>query len=194
MTSNSNDYPLDKEYRAGLLRKAQQDQMAHIASSNQQQSFRSRIPALPHAGRRVMITATLIILLALVAFGAPQSVGAQAIAETIDDGGGDAFGPSMLAYRLAEFYFVTEDYEQAAEKYAEAIELMPVEVFQQSTDYAVLYRALAESQIQLGDNAAALDTYHSYLEISGENAGPALVAHMQELENSILTNATEGTS
>ncbi len=187
MNNISKQYQVDAERRAQTQRQATQDHLAETANARHGR----QLPDLQHIGRRLWVAVAIIILVVMAAFVAPQNVEAQ---DLLDPGQGDPLGLVMVAYRVGSFYFETGDYEKAAEKFAEAIELTPVEVFQQIPEYSVLYWALVDAQVELGDTNGAWDSYQSYLEVAGENADELFVAYVQELEISIASGLEEGAS
>ncbi len=188
MNNISKQYQLDEQRRTQIQHQATQDHLVQIANVRRGRQF----PTLPHIGRRLWLAFIIIVLLLTVAIATPT--GAKAQDYLIDPGQGDPFGQVMVAYRIGSFYFETGDYEKATEKFAEAIELTPVEVFQQLPEYSVLYWALVDAQLELGDTAGAWDSYQSYLEVAGENADELFTTYVQELEISITAGLEEGTS
>ncbi len=187
MNSISKQYQVDAEHRAQKQRQATQDHLAETAIAGRGH----QLPGLPHIGRRLLVAIVVVILVAVAAFVSPTGAEAQ---DVIDSGQGEPFGPAMVAFRVGNFYFETGNYQQAAEKFAEAIELTPVEVFQQLPEYSVMYWMLVDAQVELGDTAGAWDSYQSYLEVAGENADELFTAYVEELEISIVAGLEEGTS
>ncbi len=187
MNSISKQYQLDEQHRTQTQRQATQDHLAQIANVSRGR----QLPALPHIGRRLWLAIAIIILVGVAAFVTPTGAKAQ---DLLDPGQGDPLGQVMVAYRVGSFYFETGDYQKAAEKFTEAIELTPIEVFQQLPEYSVLYWALVDAQLELGDTAGAWDSYQSYLEVAGENADGLFTAYVQELEISIAAGFEEGAS
>ena len=181
LTPSSNDYPLDKEYRARMEGKAQQAQLADIATDVEHPTKNWQLPAFSGHTWKLRVAAVFIILVVTV-FIAPRTVGAQDSVLHPDTGQSDLLGEPMVAYRMGNYYFVTGDYQRAAEYFTEAIDLMPEVVFTERSEYSCLHWALMEAYLLMGDSEGAVETYRAYLEAAGSTADPIFLAYVQDLD------------
>jgi tetratricopeptide (TPR) repeat protein len=153
-----------------MRRQAAQEHLAQAARADEEASSNRR---------RWVVVAIVILLALLLLFTGYLRVYAQ---ERVDPGTSEPFPDAMLAYRLGYYYLVTRDYEQAAAKLSEAVELMPEWAFIVEPAYADLFWTLGEAQEQLGLYEDALANYHRFLALVGDDAAPWTVDWVQQLE------------
>jgi tetratricopeptide (TPR) repeat protein len=94
-------------------------------------------------------------------------------------------GPGLLPYRLGNYYYVTGDYERAAEYFAEAIAQTPERIFALLPEMSVFHWGLFDAQIAQELYEDAVMTYAAYLEVAGEQADHYFADYIQDVEDNL---------
>lgn len=185
---NSEDYDLDEEYRHRIQDQVEKQHLIHAAVSGKRSPPDQWIAA--PSLRPATIALVLVILLIMLLLSMPMVTDAQS-GPLRDHGNGEPFAPAMLAYRMANFYYVREDYERAMVEFTKAIEAIPVEVFARCPDYGVFYWGLVDTQLAVEDYEAAQITYQTYLDIAGDNAMESFVTYVDTLDVDLMASVNE---
>jgi tetratricopeptide (TPR) repeat protein len=182
-TFTHRDYDLGDKYQARQQASAKRNQLARIASDNG--SWRDNVPVF--VGRQPLMTVfTLLILIIFVtplaAVSAGESVHSPLPSDDIDAG---VIGSGLLAYRLGNYYYVTGDYERAAEYFTEAIAQTPERVFGLAPQMSVFHWGLFDAQIALEQYEQAAATYTAYIAVAGTKADQYFADYVQDIADSL---------
>lgn len=188
---NSNDYPKNKAYRSDKMREAARDHLAKEALSGSTSHVDFETFFYTH--HRTLIFVVLTVLAMLTLFALPRGANAQNLA----DSGNDNAAPAIMAYRIGHYYYLMGDYDRAIEEYTKAIEGMPQEVFEASTDYAVMYWDMGDALLMAGQYDEALASYQYFVELMDGTASAKAIEFVSLIEDGIaqqMVNLTPLTS
>lgn len=163
MFNKGMEYEINQERRNRAMVVAERERLANTA--------RSETSGITFPYRSVVIFITLIALSFLMLMGNVQGISAQ----QFEPGKGNFFHDSELAFTLGTYYYNTNRYEIALEKFTEAIEALPAEILIPGTPYANLYRMLGKTQDALELHEEALASYQRYLELNTLDPDPTIV-------------------
>jgi tetratricopeptide (TPR) repeat protein len=143
--------------------------------------WRDNVPTF--VGRRkLMAIFTLLVFIIFVVPLAAVSAGASIhFPLPSDDIDAGVIGPGLLAYRLGNYYYVTGNYQRAAEYFAQAIAQTPERVFGLAPQMSAFHWGLFDAQIALEQYEEAAATYLAYLAVAGAKADHYFAIHVQDI-------------
>jgi tetratricopeptide (TPR) repeat protein len=131
--------------------------------------------------RRILISVIFIVLATVLLLSTNPAQAQQAF----EPGNGELFADTMVAFTLGKYYFIKEDYEKAVDYFTEAVESLPVEVYEHDATFANLYLYLGDAQEVAGLHDEALESYALYIEYSGDEVELEDIV-LQDVEDSVL--------
>ncbi len=180
---NPNQYAKDKLYRTQKIHEAEQQHLADRVQGNQSTFSMRKF----YMGHRLLVTMLLVAVFVLFLLLVPRTINASD--DKSDPGEGDAFYDQMVAFRLGYYYYVTGEYDRAVDYYNQAIEGIPEVVFTRMNVFRCIYWYRGDAQLKAGQPEAALESYHHYLELMGDEANTVTVDFVQTVEDSITSGA-----
>jgi tetratricopeptide (TPR) repeat protein len=119
-----------------------------------------------------------MFLVSLAPVSAGESVHPPAPSNDADAG---VIGPGLLAYRLGNYYYVTGDYQRAAEYFAQAIAQTPERIFGLLPEMSAFHWGLFDAQIALEQYEEAAATYMAYVAVAGGKADHYFAIYVQDI-------------
>jgi tetratricopeptide (TPR) repeat protein len=158
-------------------------QVVRTASNTESWSITCNIRAMRHTFVTVFALFMLVMLLGpLAVVSAGESVHPPAPSDETDAG---VIGPGLLSYRLGNYYYVTEDYERAAEYFADAIARTPERIFGLLSEMSCFHWGLFDAQIALEQYEDAAATYAAYVAVAGAKADRYFADYVQDIATSL---------
>jgi len=175
-TGTHTDYQIAQEQQVRINRQNNNDQLVAQIENNS-------APRFSHKNLLIAI----IVLFAAALFVLPQAANAQT-SDMVSDGN-DFNHPAMLAFRMGNYYYLQGDYEKAIERLQFAADEMPAEAFAVFPNLTEVYHVLGDAQVALGQNDEALANYTIYVEMTGDEADPMIMAMLEQLGGTVDTIA-----
>ncbi len=175
------DYYMDKaraEQRADRIRTAEVNRQLITASSMTSEDSDCDTQNHTRLYHRIFISIAFIFVVIVLILNTNVAQAQQ----VITSGDGASFHDTMLPFTLGRYYFLGGDYDKAVKYFTEAVESLPVEVYEYDATFSNLYLALADAQQAAGLHEQALENYALYIEYSGEEV---------ELEDIVLNDVKE---
>jgi tetratricopeptide (TPR) repeat protein len=177
------DYYMDKaraEQRADRIRTAEVNRQLVNGLGTSAEGDGSDTQDHSTLYRRLFISVVFVLLIMMLMLSTNPAKAQQ----VIHSGEGEPFQETMLPFTLGRYYFLKGDYEKAVEYFTEAVESLPVEVYEYDATFSGLYLALADAQEAAGLHEEALESYALYIEYSGEEV---------DLEDIVLEDVEDST-
>lgn len=156
------EYEIDQQRRNQAMDAAEASRLAKVAQGD---------PPKVVVSKRRLLYIGMFLLGTLILIGNARNISAQ----QFEPGAGQFFIRSEVAFTLGCYYYNAERYEEALEKFTEAIDELPEEVLIPGTPYANLYRMLGKTQDSLDLHDEAMKSYKRYLELNTLDPDPAIV-------------------